>query len=243
MRGHLCSVVVVPAVVLAAFVAARADYLSFTFEDPPYTVGDINGQNGWYQEETASTPAVSSATALAGSQSLLLIADSGAPADQRIWRGLADQTFTDVLTFEYLVRVDDGQLGLILVDATTRTYYRSQVDVNHETWKIGSGFDAFVTFDSYGPCKSGHLYQVTVTLDFQRHRQRTTVWDVTDSTAVIDTGLLDMNAGTTPANAATDNLHTGVRFLGAHLWTSHSEARIDDFRFVALPAGSLFVLQ
>ena len=243
MTKHSCAAVAVLAAVLVAVAPAGAGYLNFTFEDPPYTAGDVNGQNGWYQEETVSTPAVAGLAPLAGSQSLVLIGDSFAPRDQRIWHGLADQTFTDVLTIEYLVRVNDGQLGLILVDATTRTYYRSQVDVNYETWKIGTGFDAFVTFDSYGPCKSGHLYQVTVTLDFQNHRQRTTVWDLTDSLPVIDTGLLDLNAGTTTANAATDNLHTGMRLLGGHDFTTHSEGLVDDFRFVPPPAGALFVLE
>ena len=224
---------------------------SFTFEDPPYTVGSAGGQDGWYQEETASMPVVSSSAALAGSQSLLFVADSGSPANQRIWHGTAAHTFTDMTAVEFLLQTAEGQLGVLLADSAGSGYYRCTVDSEFENWTIGYGFDA-ATFTVYAggsqAFKPNKLHQVTVTLDFVNLTHRTVATNLTDSLAVIDTGPLAMNATTTKANAATDNLYTGMRFIGGHNWTSHSEGRIDNLQFlpvapvVEVTGGTLILL-
>ena len=234
MTKHVCSVVLVLAAVLMAAAPAGAADLNFTFENPPYTVGSVAGQDGWYQEETASVPVVSTSAALAGSQSLLFIADSGAPADQRIWRGTGAQTFTDVTTVEFLIQTAEGQLGILLADSAGSGYYRCTVDSEFENWTIGYGADA-ATLAVYAggsqAFKPNKLHRVTVTLDFANLTHRTVATNLTDSVAVIDTGILAMDATTTKANAATDNLYTGMRFIGGHNWTSHSEGRIDSIQF------------
>ena len=225
--------------------------LNFTFEDPPYTAGSIDGQDGWYQEETESVPAVSSSAPLAGSQSLLFVADGGAPPLQRIWRGLADQPFTDVTRLEFLLQTSEGLLGILLQDATGKAYYRLRVDSELENWTFGSGEDAVESTtvfaggaDAFKPNK---LYRVKATFDFGNLEQRTTVRNLTDSVAVLDTGILELNSSTTPLTAAADGLYQGIRLTGTHNFTSHSEGRIDNILFnapVEAPVtGWLFVAQ
>ena len=212
--------------------AGAAD-LGLTFENPSYSVGDAAGQENWYQEETASSPVVSRSAPLAGRQSLLFISNDSAPADQRIWRGLGDHTFTDVTTIQFLLQVSEGRLGVLLQDATGRAYYRCTVDAEAETWTIGSGFDAITPFaikGGVGAFKSNKLYSVNIAIDFANLKQRTTVANLTDSQTVLDTGLLELNDSTTTANAATDKRYTGIRFLGGHHSTTHSEGRIDELR-------------
>ena len=220
---------------------------SFTFEDPPYTEGVAHGQDGWYEEAGESIPVVSNSapltgSALAGSQSLVFISNSGAPASQRIWHGLGAHVFTTITTVEFLIQTAQGQLGILLADATGQGYYRCTVDSEFENWTIGYGADA-ATFAVYAggseAFKPNKLHKVSVTLDFKNHTHRTIATNLTDSLAVLDTGLLAMNPTTTRANAATDNLYTGMRLIGAHNWISTSEGVIDNIAIVSIAAGSM----
>ena len=160
---------------------------------------------------------------------------------QRIWHPTLDQTFTDLMSYQFRVKAETGKLMTGLWNNTAKQFWGMSLSVDEDLWQFFYGNDSISTVLA-GDCRAGDEYLVIATLDFPNHRIRTTVENLTDETQpLVDSGDLLMDVGTTTANAGSDATHTGMRYLGAGVFDP-AEIRVDEIGFnltsVSLP-GSL----
>ena len=251
MIEHASKLAVLLAVVLMAAVPAGAVDLLFTFENPPYMLGTVDMQDGWYAEDWSPepdpyqpTPDVSDVDPLAGSQSMFF---SRLPGDvyQRIWRSTVDQTITELMSYEFIAKVESGIIQTGLWDTTAKQFWGIHLNVegNAENeyqgyFRFTYGWDCWTALD-VEDCRAGNTYRILATLNFDAQTIRTIAQNLTDpSQPLVDSGYLEMHPGTTIYNANSGSLHTGIRIMGHSEGITgfgEAEGRMDDIGFNLTP--------
>ncbi|MHB9036994.1 MAG: PEP-CTERM sorting domain-containing protein [Armatimonadota bacterium] len=181
--------------------------LSWSFENPPYALGGLNGQDGWTVSNWAGGNTgeyVSDVNPIAGDQSLLInIGDTYTTAHH----SLAGQTFVDGTTLQFLVQPGGSEVHASLNNAIPDGYlwikFAPQENVTRVFYAGG--------YSDIGPSIGDHVYQATSALFFSSGQFRVTVQDMTDpSAALMDSGLVALNPNTTVSNAVGEVIFWGI---------------------------------
>jgi len=192
------------AVALMAALPGGAADIHITFEPPLYVQGDVSGQDGWFPEGSASTPAVVDWAPLVGANSLLFTVGAPFLPCQRIWHSTADQTFTDAVTYQYIMKAETGKMMTGLWNGRADQYWGMSAEVEANAFTFFYGDDGMSNV-RVEPCTAGDVYRVIATLDFANHNIRTFAENLTDPTQpLVDSGNLPMDSWTTAANAPGD---------------------------------------
>ncbi|RIK87895.1 MAG: hypothetical protein DCC67_01340 [Planctomycetota bacterium] len=196
----------VAGLVLATAPAAMA--VSYTFENPPYTPGALNGQQGWdtgayifadpfFGGEVNGTVEISAATPLAGAQSVRYTqtidpAAAGATGGSDVSRryavfGVEDGTDAADITGSFLLRADsnslaNGQLGVFVGDGGRSPMF---IQVTNASVSGGTG-DIIVGHDfavpTVGTYVAGNVYEFRFGIDLDNQNYEAFARNVTAGT-------------------------------------------------------------
>ncbi|MHB9036996.1 MAG: hypothetical protein ACYC64_10025 [Armatimonadota bacterium] len=188
----VCISVAVLLLLLTAPPSSAAN-LSWNFENPPYAIGSIGGQDSW--SISAGVGSVSAINPLAGNQSLVISGFGD------MSHSTSTQTFIDGMKYQYMIRVSQTEGHGTLVGGPAGAmdnffWVKSSPQENvHRVLYYGN-------YANLGPCAPNNTYQVTGVLDFTNHQCRVTVKNLTDTSKPdLDSGQLAMNPTVTTANA------------------------------------------
>ncbi|MHB9036997.1 MAG: hypothetical protein ACYC64_10030 [Armatimonadota bacterium] len=220
MVTRIGNVVSLFAVLLALVAPSWAADLSWNFENPPYTVGSVSGQDGWSVLNGDAN--VSAGNPLSGSQSLLVNGFGN------MRHSTATQLFADGIKYQYLINVGQTEGHAMLIGGPAEVldnffWVKSSAQENVHRIFYYPGL-----YKDLGPCAANNTYQITGTFDFTSHLLRVTVKNLTDTSKPdLDSGLLAMNPTVTTANAG----------FSADFLAFEGETRYDNLSFVS-PATS-----
>jgi len=174
MIEHASKLAVLLAVVFVAAVPAGAADMLWTFEDPPYVLGVIGGQDGWYAEDSPPiqpTPEVTNVAPLEGNQSMLISTLAEDPY-QRVWHSTAGQTITELMSYQFLARVEAGIVETGLWDVPAKQFWGIHLNVDENHFRFVYGWDCQTALD-VEDCRAGNTYRILATLNFDNHTIRT----------------------------------------------------------------------
>ncbi|MHB9036983.1 MAG: family 16 glycoside hydrolase [Armatimonadota bacterium] len=196
MQGITGRVILISAIVLTIVAAANASNLNFTFEDPPYVVGQINGQDGW--TNGSGTVYVTNTSPLSGSQSML-INDPGAYVYAS--HGLASQTFADGMILQWKIKVNSDETHVSINNTGGLTYNWVKFSLPEGVIRVFYGQNCS-QYVNLGVLSAGTAYKCIAVFDFTNHKLRVIVENLTDRNAPkMDTLQLAMDTTVTAANA------------------------------------------
>jgi len=161
----------------------------YDFENPPYSLGNLNGQNGWFGGGIRAN-----VVPQFGQQSLELQNDFTV-------HSLAGSGFGNVTSLSYLTAVTPNAYAeVILTDSNNDSYAHVgfQDSATNDGYYIES--DTSLLFTS-SPVASNTIYSVNVTLDFNAQQYRAVFTDFVANTLVYDSGFVDLRRSTTAALA------------------------------------------
>ncbi|MHB9036987.1 MAG: family 16 glycoside hydrolase [Armatimonadota bacterium] len=188
---------------------------SFGFENPPYSVGALNGQDGWSAVSGSPSLDVTGSDPLAGSQSAYV---NDAVNYRKSKHSLADVAFAEGTILKWLVKVSSKESLVYLYNTSGASYMWAKFSAQQKIIRVG---DWAGTYKNLGPCVASHLYEATCIFYFSTHKYRITVKDLTEPTRpIMDSGLLGTDANTTTTNARGEIQLWGI-----------GEARFDNIEF------------
>ncbi len=182
------------------------------FESPAYTLGNLDGQNGWIA--AYSDHLVQNTDVLSGGQSV-----SSGVGNTHSYAILplsqSNLNFQDGYVISYLVKMENKSYGIVQLDAKTGdNVYDAYVQVLHDARL--SATDRIKVNGTYigsaGYFKEGEIHQVNLVLDFTNHK--------------VDVSIKEIS-GDTPGNVVSQN---GLDFLSP---VSTDEAKDGQFKLRA----------
>jgi hypothetical protein len=175
----------------------------FTFENPPYSVGDITGQDSWTDGITLS---VTDTNPIAGTQSALATDRSGEPGNDgtmlnefRNITGL--RTWADGTRISTLFRADNNGTDGGLFDFRFDTVAGYLGDITINSWSGLLNVDASGTI--VGSITTGTIYQVVVEFNFTADSYDAILQTVDPADLSVVTGVIGSAFGVPFANSST----------------------------------------
>jgi hypothetical protein len=211
--------------VIASVLPIAASDLSINFESPAYTVGTINGQNGWVVD--AGSVSITDVNPISGSQSAMTTSDSAYASHV-----LAGQTFQDGTSMEFLIQ-SDSENWIDMWDAYSRKLFALKFAPYQNVLRaFHTGGDGYTTL---GGMTANNTYKINVVFDFTNDTFDVRAENMTNSQPIMTAAGLGFIWVTTEADASGGFL----RYWG------NNQSRLDNLNFQqpAVPEpGSLLAL-
>ena len=195
-------------ILLSTLAAAATTWASFDFESPPYTVGDITGQDGWTDGNTTD---ISATSPIAGSQSALSTDISPTPSIYDVRNITALRTWADGTRISTLFRTENNGTSGSFFDFRfdTAAGYLGDITVNAFNAQV-EAHDGTVV----GAITEGTTYQIIVEFNFTADTYDVTLQTVSPSDPSVVLGTVGTAPGIgfgNPSSAAQADASTVLR--------------------------------
>ncbi|MBN1393689.1 MAG: PEP-CTERM sorting domain-containing protein [Pirellulales bacterium] len=220
-------ITIVSALVAAIGFVAAAQAEIITFENPPYTLAALNGQDGWTTNAN-STVIAKPATfpESAGAQSAWL-----KPVDTTIFntsRGLAGADFADVTQFSMLYDFNVGsangpyqEIILGTSDGLNIIHLGVESPLNQTYTRLYAFDGAAVSFYATNIAGKRHAFSITATISFATQTYDLTLIDLADSSVYSVTGYQFQNTVSLAQAQAGGRLLFDVGFRGGSAYVDN----------------------